>query len=80
VDAQRVTVELCRQGAVFHDRDRDYRDGRRNTSPALAQDYIAQLVKRGVPATFEIAKAAGHNFRNELAAVAVPAVRKLLGP
>jgi predicted esterase len=51
-----------------------------NTSPALAQDYIAQLVKRGVPATFEIAKAAGHNFRSELAAVALPAVRKLLGP
>jgi predicted esterase len=51
-----------------------------NTSPAMAQEYIAQLAKRSVPATFEAAKGAGHNFRNDLATVAGPAVKKLLGP
>jgi pimeloyl-ACP methyl ester carboxylesterase len=51
-----------------------------NTRPGLAEDYVAQLAKRGVPAKFELAKGAGHNFRDELAMVAAAAVRRLLGP
>jgi predicted esterase len=51
-----------------------------NTRPALAQDYVAQLAKRGVPASFEAAKGAGHGFNQELSAVAAAAIRKLIGP
>ncbi len=49
-----------------------------NTRPALAQDYVAQLSKRGVAAAFEPAEGAGHNFRDDLATVAAAAVRKLV--
>jgi pimeloyl-ACP methyl ester carboxylesterase len=38
-----------------------------NTFPVLAEDYVASLVRRGVPARFEVIPAADHNgaFRSE---------------
>jgi len=33
-----------------------------NTFPALAQDYVARLVARGVPASFVMVDGAGHGF------------------
>jgi pimeloyl-ACP methyl ester carboxylesterase len=49
-----------------------------NTGPALAQDYVAQLAKRGVPARFEAAKGAGHFFLTDLQSSVAAAAKKML--
>jgi pimeloyl-ACP methyl ester carboxylesterase len=50
-----------------------------NTGPALAQDFVAQLAKRAVPARFEAAKGAGHPFTADLQSSVTVAVKKMLG-
>ncbi len=51
-----------------------------NTKPALAQDYVGQLAKRGVPAQFEAVTGAGHSFNRDVQAAVTAAVKTLLGP
>ena len=49
-----------------------------NTFPALAQDYVAELAQRGVPARFVAVDGAGHGFSGVAAATraAVQAMAK----
>jgi pimeloyl-ACP methyl ester carboxylesterase len=49
-----------------------------NTKPSLAQDYVAQLAKRGVPAMFEPVTGAGHSFNKDMQAAVTSAVKKIL--
>jgi dipeptidyl aminopeptidase/acylaminoacyl peptidase len=49
-----------------------------NTFPALAQDYVARLEARGLPARFVPVEGAGHGF-SALADAARRAAGELLG-
>ncbi len=45
-----------------------------NTSPALAEDYVASLSERGIDAVFQPVPGAGHDFTGTLATAAAAAI------